>query len=386
MEPSNPFSDNNYGGQKGGGKRKGKNGKSPNYGMGAPGTATSQHDNTKKVFVGGLGPHTTNESLRSFFTQFGNVIDCNVMESIDQYTGHRRTRGFGFVVFSTEEELEAACITRHVDIDGKACEVKRIDEHKSSNEGKADIEQRKIFCGGLAETVDSTKLDEFFRQIDPNLMEARVMFDPSKGMSRCFGYVTFSDKMFVDKAVMNKENNQIDGKWFDCKPTAGAAYAQGGKNANKGKNKGGGGGGWGNDNWGGNNNWGNNNWGNNNKGGGKGKGKGGKGKYNNNKGGGGWGKNNRNNYDNGGGNFGGQDNYYVDPNSYNQAGGMQMQNGGLDMASGMMAAPQMGFASFADQQQAAAAYAAYGTQPGTPGTFNLHLHKAREDGEEIQKK
>eukprot|EP00391_Amoebophrya_sp_Ameob2_P001957 CAMPEP_0179008886 /NCGR_PEP_ID=MMETSP0795-20121207/15970_1 /TAXON_ID=88552 /ORGANISM="Amoebophrya sp., Strain Ameob2" /LENGTH=366 /DNA_ID=CAMNT_0020704031 /DNA_START=202 /DNA_END=1305 /DNA_ORIENTATION=+ len=193
----------------------------------------SEYPNERKIFVGGLPPASTNESLQAFFKQYGSVIDSYIMDYFDPLMGVRRSRGFGFVVFETEEQTEAALQRRRVLIDNKECEVKRIDERRSSHEGKAEIESRKIFCGGLADTVDTAKLEEFFRGIDPKIVEARVMFDPAQGRSRCFGYVTFSDKSFVEKAVANRENNIIDGKWVDVKPAGGDQGGTFGKNPGK---------------------------------------------------------------------------------------------------------------------------------------------------------
>ena len=45
--------------------------------------------------------------------------------------------------------------SQRVIIDGKECDIKRIDEARGNEEGRTDIEQRKVFVGGLAETVDS---------------------------------------------------------------------------------------------------------------------------------------------------------------------------------------------------------------------------------------
>jgi RNA recognition motif-containing protein len=47
---------------------------------------------------------TTDDSLRNGFEQFGQVKDCIVLK--DRETG--RSRGFGFVTFSSEEEATAA--------------------------------------------------------------------------------------------------------------------------------------------------------------------------------------------------------------------------------------------------------------------------------------
>ena len=47
----------------------------------------------KKLFVGNLSWNTTNDSLRDFFSQVGNVISASVIT--DRMSG--RSRGFGFV-------------------------------------------------------------------------------------------------------------------------------------------------------------------------------------------------------------------------------------------------------------------------------------------------
>ncbi|KAH7175001.1 uncharacterized protein B0J16DRAFT_388830 [Fusarium flagelliforme] len=58
-----------------------------------------------KVFIGGLAWSTTTESLRRKFEEFGKVEDAIVMT--DHETG--RSRGFGFVTFSSSDDAIAAC-------------------------------------------------------------------------------------------------------------------------------------------------------------------------------------------------------------------------------------------------------------------------------------
>lgn len=58
----------------------------------------------KKLFIGGLSWDTTDSSLGEFFAQAGTVASAKVIT--DRNTG--RSRGFGFVEMSTDEEAEAA--------------------------------------------------------------------------------------------------------------------------------------------------------------------------------------------------------------------------------------------------------------------------------------
>lgn len=58
----------------------------------------------KKLFIGNLDWTVVSDDLRDMFSQAGTVIDAVVL--MDKMTG--RSRGFGFVEMSTEEEANAA--------------------------------------------------------------------------------------------------------------------------------------------------------------------------------------------------------------------------------------------------------------------------------------
>ncbi len=58
----------------------------------------------KKLYIGNLPYATTTEELRGYFSQAGNVVDAVVI--LDSRTG--RSKGFGFVEFSDEQEAKRA--------------------------------------------------------------------------------------------------------------------------------------------------------------------------------------------------------------------------------------------------------------------------------------
>ncbi|KMT00443.1 hypothetical protein BVRB_9g217450 [Beta vulgaris subsp. vulgaris] len=57
-----------------------------------------------RCFVGGLAWATDSQALENAFAQYGDVVDSKVI--LDRETG--RSRGFGFVTFSSKEGLDAA--------------------------------------------------------------------------------------------------------------------------------------------------------------------------------------------------------------------------------------------------------------------------------------
>jgi RNA recognition motif-containing protein len=58
----------------------------------------------KRLYVGGLPYSTTEDALRSAFTEAGTVESANVIT--DRMTG--RSKGFGFVEMATDEEAAKA--------------------------------------------------------------------------------------------------------------------------------------------------------------------------------------------------------------------------------------------------------------------------------------
>lgn len=72
----------------------------------------------KKLFVGGLAWATTDEALNAFFAKAGNVLSANVVK--DRYTG--RSRGFGFVEMSSDEEADKAI----AELNGQALDGRNI--------------------------------------------------------------------------------------------------------------------------------------------------------------------------------------------------------------------------------------------------------------------
>lgn len=73
-----------------------------------------------KLYVGNLPFSATDDSLRDLFGQCGSVTD--VMIALDRQTG--RSRGFGFVTFSTDEEANAAISKFHgSDMEGRTIQV-----------------------------------------------------------------------------------------------------------------------------------------------------------------------------------------------------------------------------------------------------------------------
>lgn len=73
-----------------------------------------------KLYVGGLSYNTTEDALKDAFSQSGTVTSASII--MDKMTG--RSRGFGFVEMSTEEEAKSAVETWNgKELDGRRLTV-----------------------------------------------------------------------------------------------------------------------------------------------------------------------------------------------------------------------------------------------------------------------
>lgn len=65
--------------------------------------------------MGGLAPAVSSEGLRSFLSQFGEVLDATVM--FDRETG--RSKGFAFATFADEQTVGIAMNASGIELEGK---------------------------------------------------------------------------------------------------------------------------------------------------------------------------------------------------------------------------------------------------------------------------
>lgn len=81
-----------------------------------------------KLFVGNLSWSVTSESLTKAFQEYGNVVGARVL-----YNGETgRSRGYGFVCYSTKSEMETALQSLNgVELEGRVMRVSLAEGKKS---------------------------------------------------------------------------------------------------------------------------------------------------------------------------------------------------------------------------------------------------------------
>ncbi|KAI1270097.1 hypothetical protein F5Y18DRAFT_3498 [Xylariaceae sp. FL1019] len=143
------------------------------------------------------------ESLRDYFSQFGEVTECTVMR--DGSTG--RSRGFGFLTFRDPKTVNIVMVKEHF-LDGKLIDPKRAiprDEQEKTS---------KIFVGGVSQDTTENEFKDYFAQFG-RVVDATLMMDKDTGRPRGFGFVTFENEVGVE-ACLNTPL-EIHGKAIEVK-------------------------------------------------------------------------------------------------------------------------------------------------------------------------
>ncbi|EDL78612.1 rCG55925, partial [Rattus norvegicus] len=116
----------------------------------------------------------------------------------------KRSRGFGFVPYTTVEEVDATMNARPHKVGGRVVGPKRVScgMEKSQRPG-APLTMKKVLVGGINEDTEEHHLRDYFEWYGKTEV-IEIMTDRGSVKKRGFAFVTFDDHDSVDKIVIQK--------------------------------------------------------------------------------------------------------------------------------------------------------------------------------------
>lgn len=177
--------------------------------------AESSPEQSTTIFVGRLSWSIDNDRLAQEFASCGEVESATVQT--DRETG--KSRGFGYVRFTTSEAVEKALLLNGTEIDGRAVNIDRStapDKTKTrENRARAFNDEvsppsSTLFVGNLSFGVTEDTVWSFFN--DYGVKNVRLPTDRETGRPKGFGYVEFEDIEGAKKAFEASNGAEIEGR------------------------------------------------------------------------------------------------------------------------------------------------------------------------------
>ena len=175
---------------------------------------------TFKSGTGGLDASISDDDLKEYFGQYGNVTE--VLQLYHKDT--ERKKGVGFVTFDDEDPVDKIVLIGAHIIKGRALEAQKAISEKKMNDiraGKNDEDvkkptdptarcMRRLFVRRIQDDTTLEKFKEFFEQFG-EVVDADIPLHKKTGKRASYGFVTFKTMEETD-ACMKARPHEIEDK------------------------------------------------------------------------------------------------------------------------------------------------------------------------------
>eukprot|EP01018_Ginkgo_biloba_P015819 Gb_04917 [translate_table: standard] len=165
----------------------------------------------RKLFVRGLGWDTTTDSLKTLFSQFGELEEAVVI--MDKNTG--KSKGYGFVTFKHMDGALNALKEPSKRIDGRMTVSQLASAGSQQAQPATDVSARKIYVGNVPMDMAADRLLSLFSQYG-EIEEGPLGFDKQSGRSKGFALFIFKT-VEATKHALEEPMKTLDGHQMFCK-------------------------------------------------------------------------------------------------------------------------------------------------------------------------
>lgn len=154
------------------------------------------------IFIKNLAPTVDDKGLLDTFSVFGNILSCKIARD-----EHGVSKGYGFVHYENREAAEEAInkFQKHFIEDREVIVTNYNPRKKDKNNTFTNL-----YVKHFPENWTDEKLREIFSPYG-EIKSTRVELDRNTNLSKCFGFVNFTEHASAEAAVKELHNKPIEG-------------------------------------------------------------------------------------------------------------------------------------------------------------------------------
>ena len=111
-----------------------------------------------KIFIGSLNYNTTDEQLKQYYSQWGEVAESIVPK--DNRT--KLSKGFGFIIYAESKSLDVAMKARPHKLNDRTLEPRRAIRRDEADNPAANASTNKLFYGPLGRDCTRDDIGNYF--------------------------------------------------------------------------------------------------------------------------------------------------------------------------------------------------------------------------------
>lgn len=162
-------------------------------------------DGSKKLYIGNIPFTSTDDDLREYFSEFGEVTD--IFLPVNKYG---EPRGFAFISVKEEDADGVIEATDGMEFMGRTLVV-NLPLPPGEKAARGPRPQRmKLYVGNLSFYTTGETLTDVFQEFG-SVYDCYIPFDVNNGNSRGFGFITM-DKEAAESAVDSLDGIELDGR------------------------------------------------------------------------------------------------------------------------------------------------------------------------------
>lgn len=168
------------------------------------------------IFIGGLPGSTTQESLKTYFERFGEILKVSTVQNTKK---NNLSKGYALITYKEDESYNQALKVPEHYLFKRVISCQPYLQGAQLSQYLEDLNSRRLFVKYIPKNINNKQFEKIFKKYG-EVDFGYVVKDPKSSVSRGFGYITFKTQEIareVEKMRFVKIKNNRKLKIFPYK-------------------------------------------------------------------------------------------------------------------------------------------------------------------------